>query len=72
METKTNKALEEPRVDLVQFLPEKILHVLVRDLMGHFSKLREKGDILGEVLTLRIQDKKGVTAVIEKIRGYGR
>ena len=40
METKTNKALEELRDDLVRFLPEEILDVLVRDIMGDFSKLR--------------------------------
>ena len=42
METKTNKALGELRVDLVQLLPEEILDVLIRELMGEFSKLREK------------------------------
>ena len=34
-----NKALEELRVNIVQFLPEKSLDVLVRDLMGKFAKL---------------------------------
>ena len=42
--------------------------MLVRDLMGQFAKLREKEESLGEVLTLRMQDKKEVTAAIEKIR----
>ena len=67
METKTNKALEELRVDLVRLLPEESLDVLVRDLMGQFAKLREKEESLGEVLTLRMHDKKEVTAVTEKI-----
>ena len=44
------------------------MDVLVRDLMGQFAKLREKEECLGEVLTLRMQDKKEVTAAIEKIR----
>ena len=39
METKTNKALDDLRVDLVRFLCEESLDVLIRDLMGHFSKL---------------------------------
>ena len=39
-ETKTNKDLEDLRVDLVRFLCEESLDVLIRDLMGHFSKLR--------------------------------
>ena len=60
METKTNKALEELRVDIVWLLPEKILDVLVRDLMGHFSKLREKEEILGEVLTFRTQETPAI------------
>ena len=34
-------------------------------LCGHFDKLREKEESLGEVLTLRMQDKKEVTAAIE-------
>ena len=68
METKTNKALEDLKVDLVQFLPEEILDVLVRDLVGQFAKLREEEESFGEILTLRTQDKKEVTAVIEKIR----
>ena len=42
METKTNKALEELRVDLVRLLPEENLDVIVWELMGFFSKLREK------------------------------
>ena len=62
-----NKALEDLRVDLVQFLPEEILDVLVWELMGKFDKLREKEEILGEVLKLRIQDKKEVTAATKKI-----
>ena len=41
--------------------------MLVQDIMGQFSKLREKEKSLGEVLTLRMQNKKEVTAVIEKI-----
>ena len=40
METNINKALEDLRVDLVRFLCEESLDVLIRDLMGHFSKLR--------------------------------
>ena len=36
METKTNKALEELRVDLVLLLPEEILDVLVQELMFFF------------------------------------
>ena len=68
MEIKTNKALEELTVDIVWFLPEESLDVLVQDLMGQFAKLSEKEDILGEVLTLRMQDKKEVTSAIEKIR----
>ena len=42
METKTNKDLEELRVDIVRFLPEESLDVLVQYLMGQFEKLREK------------------------------
>ena len=42
--------------------------MLVRDLMGQFAKLREKEESLGEVLTLRMQDKMEDTAAIEKIR----
>ena len=41
------------------------MDVLVRDLIGQFSKLREKEESLGEVLTLRMQDKKEVTAANE-------
>ena len=41
METKTNKALEELRVDTIRFLPEEIFYVLVRELMGQFAKIRE-------------------------------
>ena len=43
------------------------MNVLVRELMWKFDKLREKEESLGEVLTLRMQDKKEVTAAIEKI-----
>ena len=68
METKMNKALEELRVDLVRFLPEESLDMLVQDLMGQFTKIKEKDHTLGEVLTLRIQDKKKIAAAIEKIR----
>ena len=39
METKTNKALKDLRVELVWFLCEECLDVLIRDLLGHFSKL---------------------------------
>ena len=46
MEIKTNKALEELRVDHVRFLPEESSDVLVRELMGQFAKLREKGGSL--------------------------
>ena len=67
METKTNKTLEELRFNLVRFLPEESLFVLVQYLMGEFSKLGEKEESLGEVLTLRMQDNKEVTASIEKI-----
>ena len=42
--------------------------MLVQDLMGNFDKLREKEESLGEVPTLRIQDKKEVTTAIKKIR----
>ena len=35
--------------------------------MGQFAKLRETEESRGEVLTLRMQDKKEVTAAIEKI-----
>ena len=34
MDTRTNKALEELRVDLVQFLIYEILDVILRELMG--------------------------------------
>ena len=40
METNMNKALKELRVDLVRFLPEESLDVLLQDLMGQFAKLR--------------------------------
>ena len=59
--------MEELRVHLVWFLPKESSDVLVRHLMGQFAKLREKEESLGEVLTLRMQDKKEVTAAIEKI-----
>ena len=36
--------------------------------MGKFDKLREKEERLGKVLTLRMKDKKEVTAEIEKIQ----
>ena len=68
METNTNKALEDLMVDLVRFLTEESLDVFVWDIMGDFSKLMEKEDSLGEVLTLRIQDKKEVKAATKKIR----
>ena len=42
--------------------------MLIWDLMGEFAKLRDKEESLGEVLTLRMQDKKEVTEAIEKIR----
>ena len=67
METNRNKALDELRVDLVWLLPEKSLYVLIWDLMGHFSKLMDKEESLGEVLTLKMHDKKEVTAAIKKI-----
>ena len=41
LETKTNKALEDLKVDLVLFLPEEISDVIVRDLMGQFAKIRD-------------------------------
>ena len=44
------------------------MDVLVWELTGQFAKLREKEESLGEVLTLRMQDKKEVTAVIENIQ----
>ena len=65
--TKMNKSLEELRVALVWFVTEEISDVIIQDLMVKFSKIREKEERLGEVLTLRMQDKKEVTAVIEKI-----
>ena len=68
MDTNMNKVMEDLRADLVRFLPEEILDVIVRDFVGMFAKLREKDDSLGEVLTLRMQDKKEVAAAIEKIR----
>ena len=68
METKMNKTLEELMVDIVRLFTEESLDVLVWDLMGRFDKLREKGESLGEVLTLRMQDKKEVTGAIDKIR----
>ena len=68
METQMNNTLEDLNVDLVRFLPEESSYVIVRYFMGQFSKLREKGETLGEVLVLRMQDKKEVTAAIEKIR----
>ena len=46
MDTKTNKALEEMRVDLVWFLPEESPDELVRDLTGKFAKLRDKEERL--------------------------
>ena len=42
--------------------------MLIWDLMVECSKLRDKEESLGEVLTLRMQDKKEVTEAIEKIR----
>ena len=42
IETKANKDLEELRVDIVRFFPERILDVIVQDIIGNFSKLREK------------------------------
>ena len=36
-----NKTQEELKVDIVRFLPEESLYVLVRDLMGQFTKLLE-------------------------------
>ena len=68
METKTKKALEDLRVDLVRFLPEESLYVIVRYLMGKFDKLREREESLGEVLTLKMQENKAMIEVIEKIR----
>ena len=68
METQTNKALGQLRVDLVRLIPEEILDVLIWDLMGQFGNLREKEYSLEEVLTLGMQGKKEVTAVIEKMR----
>ena len=41
--------------------------MLVWDLMGQFDKLRKKEEGLGEVLILRMQNKKEVTAAIKKI-----
>ena len=40
METKTNKALEELRFDIVRFLSEESLDVIVRYFMDKFYKLR--------------------------------
>ena len=42
METKTDKSLEELRVDLVRFLPGGNSDFLVWYIMGQFAKLREK------------------------------
>ena len=42
--------------------------MLVRYLIGQFYKLRDKEESLGEVLTLRMQDRKAVTAAIKKIQ----
>ena len=67
MDTETNKALEDLRIDLLRFLPEENLDVLVWELTGKFDKLREKEESQGEVLTLWMQYKKEVTAEIEKI-----
>ena len=64
METNTNKDMEDLRVELVRLLPEESLDVLVRDLVGMFAKLRKKEERLGEFLTLRMQDKKEVSAAI--------
>ena len=55
-------------VDLVWFLPEESLDVIVRDLMGQFAKLMEKEESLGEVLTLRMWDNNEYISVIDKIR----
>ena len=40
MKINTNKSLEELSVDLVRFHLKENLYVLLRDLMGQFSKLR--------------------------------
>ena len=53
--TKTNKDLEELRIALVWFLNEEISDVIIQDLMVKFSKIREKEERLGEVLTLKRQ-----------------
>ena len=58
MEIKMKNSLEDLRVDLVRFFPKESSDVLLQELMGQFVKLREKGESLGEVLTLRTQDKK--------------
>ena len=68
MNTKNENSLEDLSVDLVMFLPEKSSDVLVWYLMGQFDILREKEESLGELPTLRIQDKKKVTAAVKKIR----
>ena len=68
METYKNKALEELRVDLVWFLPKEISGVLIQDLIEQFSKIRDKEESLGEVLKLRMQDKKEVIAATKKIQ----
>ena len=44
------------------------MDLIVQDLMEDFSKLRDKEESLGEVLPMMMQDKKEVTAAIEKIR----
>ena len=44
------------------------MDVIVWNVIVQFAKLREKDDSLGEVLTLRTQDKKEVAVAIEKIR----
>ena len=40
MEINTNKSLEELSVDLVRFHLKENLYVLLRDLIGQFSKIR--------------------------------
>ena len=67
METKTNKALEYLRVYLIRFLLEESLDVILQELMGQFTELKDKEERLGEVMILRMQDKTEVTLSIKKI-----
>ena len=67
METKTNKALEYLRVYLLRCLLVESLDVILQELMGQFTELKDKEERLGEVMILRMQDKTEVTLSIKKI-----